>query len=133
MMFAIVSLNSVAMEGLIFYTAAYCFATIGVFAVLIRMKDYTFEGFNGMGKHHPGIAAAVTVFMLSLAGIPATAGSWPSFICFLLLSVPGICSGWLLLVSFARLSVPIIISELYRPCILRMERDRISRWDLASG
>ena len=79
MMFAIVSLNGIAMEGLIFYTAAYCFATIGVFAVLIRMKDYTFEGFNGMGKHHPGIAAAVTVFMLSLAGIPATAGFMGKF------------------------------------------------------
>lgn len=79
MMFAIVSLNGIAMEGLIFYTAAYSFATIGVFAVLIRMKDYTFEGFNGMGKHHPGIAAAVTVFMLSLAGIPATAGFMGKF------------------------------------------------------
>ncbi len=74
MMFAIVSLNNMAMEGLLFYTAAYCVATIGVFAILIRMKDYTFEGFNGMGKHHPVLAATNTVFMLSLAGIPATAG-----------------------------------------------------------
>jgi NADH-quinone oxidoreductase subunit N len=80
MLLAIVSLNSSkAMEGLILYAAAYCFATIGVFAVLIRMKDYTFEGFNGMGKHHPGIAAAITVFMLSLAGIPATAGFMAKF------------------------------------------------------
>jgi NADH-quinone oxidoreductase subunit N len=74
MMFAIVSLNNLAMEGLLFYTAAYCVSTIGVFAILIRMKDYTFEGFNGMGKHHPVLAATNTVFMLSLAGIPATAG-----------------------------------------------------------
>jgi NADH-quinone oxidoreductase subunit N len=74
MMFAIVSLNNIAMEGLLFYTAAYCVATIGVFAILIRMKDYTFEGFNGMGKHHPVLAATNTVFILSLAGIPATAG-----------------------------------------------------------
>ena len=79
MMFAIVSLNDVAMEGLLYYAAAYCLATIGVFAILVRMKDYTFDGFNGMGKHHPALAAANTVFMLSLAGIPATAGFMAKF------------------------------------------------------
>lgn len=79
MMFAIVALNGIAIEGLIYYTAAYCLATIGVFAVLIRMKDYTFDGFNGMGKHHPVLAATITVFMLSLAGIPATAGFMAKF------------------------------------------------------
>lgn len=79
MMFSIVTLNSLAMEGLLFYTVAYCVATVGVFAILIRMKDYTFEGFNGLGKHHPVIAGATTVFMLSLAGIPATAGFMGKF------------------------------------------------------
>lgn len=79
MMFAIVSLNDAAMEGLLYYAAAYCLSTIGVFAILIRMKDYTFDGFNGMGKHHPAIAAANTVFILSLAGIPATAGFMAKF------------------------------------------------------
>ncbi|HUQ66562.1 MAG TPA: NADH-quinone oxidoreductase subunit N [Flavitalea sp.] len=79
MMFAIVALNDIAMEGLLYYAAAYCLATIGVFAILVRMKDYTFDGFNGMGKHHPALAAANTVFMLSLAGIPATAGFMAKF------------------------------------------------------
>jgi NADH-quinone oxidoreductase subunit N len=79
MMFAIVALNDIALEGLLYYAAAYCLATIGVFAILVRMKDYTFDGFNGMGKHHPTLAAANTVFMLSLAGIPATAGFMAKF------------------------------------------------------
>jgi len=79
MMFAIVSLNEIAMEGLLYYAAAYCLATIGVFAILVRMKDYTFDGYNGMGKHHPTLAAVNTVFMLSLAGIPATAGFMAKF------------------------------------------------------
>jgi NADH-quinone oxidoreductase subunit N len=79
MMFAIVSLNEIALEGLLYYAAAYCLATIGVFAILVRMKDYTFDGFNGMGKHHPTLAAVNTVFMLSLAGIPATAGFMAKF------------------------------------------------------
>jgi NADH-quinone oxidoreductase subunit N len=79
MMFSLVSMNSTAKEGLIFYAAAYCLATVGVFAVLIKMKDYTFEGFNGLAKHHPLLAAANTIFLLSLAGIPATAGFMAKF------------------------------------------------------
>lgn len=79
MMMALVALNGIAFEGILYYSAAYCLATIGAFAVLIRMKDYTFDGYNGMAKHHPGLAAANTVFFLSLAGIPATAGFMAKF------------------------------------------------------
>ncbi|HUR12774.1 MAG TPA: NADH-quinone oxidoreductase subunit N [Flavitalea sp.] len=79
MMFAIVTLNDKAREGLLFYAAAYCLATIGVFAVLIRLKDYTFEGFNGLSKHHPTLALTTAIFLLSLAGIPATAGFMAKF------------------------------------------------------
>lgn len=79
MMFAIVSLNGIAVDGLLYYAAAYSLATIGAFAILVRMKDYTYDGYNGLGKHHPGLAAANTVFMLSLAGIPATAGFMAKF------------------------------------------------------
>lgn len=79
MMFALVALNDTAHEGLIFYAAAYSLSTIGIFAILIKMKDYTFEGFNGLAKHQPVLAATNTVFLLSLAGIPATAGFWAKF------------------------------------------------------
>jgi NADH-quinone oxidoreductase subunit N len=79
MMFALVALNSLAVEGIIYYAAAYSLATIGVFAVLIKMKDYTYEGYNGLGKNHPVLAATNTVFLLSLSGIPATAGFMAKF------------------------------------------------------
>lgn len=79
MMFALVALNGKAREGLLFYTAAYSLATIGVFAILLRMKDYTFEGFNGLSKTQPVLAATNAIFLLSLAGIPATAGFMAKF------------------------------------------------------
>jgi len=80
MMFALVALTGRGTrEGLIFYAAAYSLATIGVFAVLLKMKDYTFEGFNGLGKRQPLLAATNTIFLLSLAGIPATAGFMAKF------------------------------------------------------
>ena len=67
-------MNADAKEGLLLYTAAYSFATIGIFAVLIKMNDYTFEGFNGFAKDQPLLAATTTIFLLSLAGIPLTGG-----------------------------------------------------------
>jgi len=74
MMLALVALNTRAQEGMIFYVCVYCLATIGFFSTLLRMKDYTFEGFNGLGKRDPLVAYATLVFLLSLAGIPGTAG-----------------------------------------------------------
>jgi NADH-quinone oxidoreductase subunit N len=79
MMLAIYSLNADAKEGLILYAAAYSLATIGIFAVLVKMKDYTFDGFNGFARQEPLIAAVLVVFLLSLAGIPLTAGFLSKF------------------------------------------------------
>jgi len=78
-MFAVYAMNIDAKEGLLLYTAAYSLATIGVFAVLIKLKDFSFEGFNGFSKKQPVVAAATTIFLLSLAGIPLTAGFLAKF------------------------------------------------------
>lgn len=74
MLLAIFSLNEQAKEGLVLYAAAYSLATIGIFAILIRMNDYTIDGFNGLAKQQPVLAVTGTVFLLSLTGIPLTAG-----------------------------------------------------------
>ncbi len=79
MMFALFAMNDLAKEGLILYVAAYSLATIGIFAILVKMKDYTFEGFNGLAKSHPLLAVVNTIFLLSLAGIPLTAGFFAKY------------------------------------------------------
>lgn len=79
MMFALFAMNDLAKEGLILYTAAYSLATIGIFAILVKMKDYTFDGFNGLAKSQPLLAAVNTIFLLSLAGIPLTAGFFAKY------------------------------------------------------
>lgn len=79
MLFALLTLSSMAQEGIILYTAAYSIATIGIFAILIKMKDYTFDGFNGLAKEQPLLAAVNTIFLLSLAGIPLTAGFFAKY------------------------------------------------------
>ena len=79
MLLALYAMNGDGEEGLLLYTTAYSLATIGIFAVLIKMNDYTFDGFNGFAKQQPLLAATLTIFLLSLAGIPLTAGFLSKF------------------------------------------------------
>ncbi len=79
MLFSLFALNNLAKEGLVLYAAAYSLASIGIFAILIKMKDYTIDGFNGLGKQQPLLAVTATVFLLSLTGIPLTAGFQAKF------------------------------------------------------
>jgi NADH-quinone oxidoreductase subunit N len=79
MLFSLFALNEEAKEGLILYSAAYSLATIGLFAILVRMEDYTVEGFNGLGKTQPVLGVTAVIFLLSLTGVPGTAGFMGKF------------------------------------------------------
>ena len=79
MLLALFAMNTVAKEGILLYAAAYCLATIGIFAVLAKMTDFSFEGFNGLAKQQPLVAAVTAILFLSLAGIPLTAGFMAKF------------------------------------------------------
>ena len=106
MLMAVFASNDMAREGLLLYAAAYCLANIGIFAVLTKMKDYTYEGFNGLAAKQPLVAFCMAVFLMSLAGIPLTAGFFAKY--FLLAAV--VKTGgylWLVItaVVFAAISV----------------------------
>lgn len=79
MLFALFAVNDAAKEGLLLYAAAYSLATIGIFSVLAKMDDMTIEGFNGLSKSQPFVAALLTIFLLSLAGIPLTGGFFAKY------------------------------------------------------
>lgn len=110
MMLAVYALNADAKEGLILYAASYSLATIGIFAVLIKMKDYTFEGFNGFAKQQPVVAATLVIFLLSLAGIPLTGGFLSKF--YMLKATIG--AGGLALAIFAVLMAAISVYYYFR-------------------
>ncbi len=64
---------------IVFYLAAYSVGTLGMFAALSYLsgegeKRRTFADFKGLAKVRPYSAAAITVFLLSMAGIPPTVG-----------------------------------------------------------
>ncbi|MEO6254713.1 MAG: NADH-quinone oxidoreductase subunit N [Ferruginibacter sp.] len=79
MLFSLFALSNLAKEGLVLYAVAYSLASIGLFAILIKMKDHTIDGFNGLVKQQPLLAVTATVFLLSLTGIPLTAGFMSKF------------------------------------------------------
>lgn len=79
MLFAILAINESAQKGIIVYAFAYCIATICLFAILMKLKDYTFDGFNGLAKKEPFVAFIATICLFSLAGIPLTAGFFAKF------------------------------------------------------
>lgn len=86
MLFAIVALGSSSINSVFVYAAAYSLASIIAFGVLILVKEQTgnenFESFNGLGKKNPFLAFVLTIAMLSLAGIPLTAGFIGKFFMF---------------------------------------------------
>lgn len=79
MLLALFAMNTAAKEGILLYAVAYCLATIGIFAVLAKMSDFSFEGFNGLARQQPLVAAVTAILFLSLAGIPLTAGFLAKF------------------------------------------------------
>lgn len=78
MLMAIISLGGKTDSALLFYGAAYSFATLGVFALSIMVFKSNFSedvnAFNGLSKKNPLAAVCITILMLSLAGIPPFAG-----------------------------------------------------------
>jgi NADH-quinone oxidoreductase subunit N len=67
------------LEGLLFYFAAYTFMNLGAFAVVAALQRRTgvtssLDTFAGLGRREPVLGVLMTLFMLSLIGIPPTAG-----------------------------------------------------------
>ena len=76
---ALVQQGDDGLRSAIYYLTAYTFMNLGAFAVLTllsgeREEGARIEAFRGLGARRPVLAAAMTLFLLSLAGIPPTAG-----------------------------------------------------------
>jgi NADH-quinone oxidoreductase subunit N len=114
MLFAVLAVNAIAWQGIIIYAVAYSVATIGIFAVLVKLKDYTYDGFNGLAQKHPLLAFVTTIFLFSLAGIPLTGGFMAKY--YVLLAV--VEQGQLMwLVIFALLMAAISVYYYFRVII----------------
>lgn len=73
-------------RAMLFYTLSYSIATICAFGAYIAVAepsgDGSFTAFNGLGNRQPLLAAVLAISMLSLAGIPPTAGFFGKYFLF---------------------------------------------------
>jgi len=79
-----VVVTQLGIEAILFYLVVYLFANMAAFAVVTLRERETAEGddltaMRGLGAQRPLAALAMTLAMLSLAGIPATAGFMGKF------------------------------------------------------
>lgn len=83
LLLAIVAASAFTPKSIVFYTIAYSVASILAFTVLISVIRATggdsIDNFNGLGKKNPLLAVVMCISLLSLAGIPPTAGFFAKY------------------------------------------------------
>ena len=75
----VAALNQEGISGAMFYLLAYAAMIMGAFGVVILVSRVgeertTLRSYRGLGRTNPALAAVLALFLLSLAGIPPTAG-----------------------------------------------------------
>ncbi|MBL7937652.1 MAG: NADH-quinone oxidoreductase subunit N [Bacteroidia bacterium] len=75
-----------SVSAILYYSLAYSVGSIAAFTVLYNISkakgNANIEAFNGLGKRHPFMAVCMVIAMLSLAGIPITAGFFAKYFIF---------------------------------------------------
>jgi len=79
--------SSTGISAAMFYTAAYAAMNVGAFAVVSHFANageryVTLDDYEGLGRSSPLLAATLTIFLLSLIGIPMTGGFFAKFYVF---------------------------------------------------
>jgi NADH-quinone oxidoreductase subunit N len=75
-------------EGVLTYLLVYMLTTLGAFLVVLQLRDdqgnqvESIPALAGLSQRRPGLAAAMAVFLFSLAGIPPLFGFWPKYLVF---------------------------------------------------
>lgn len=87
LLMGLVAGNPEGRSGVMFYSASYLFMQVGSFIVLSVLErsgqsDHSLDSYNGLSKKHPVLAALMSVFMFSLAGIPPFAGFFGKYYLF---------------------------------------------------
>jgi len=98
LMTALVARPALASEAILFYLVAYAAVNLGAFGVIAALardgrEPATVADLAGLSERRPALAAALTVFLVSLTGIPVTAGFVGKFYLF----GAAVSSGWVVL------------------------------------
>jgi NADH-quinone oxidoreductase subunit N len=86
-MVALTARSDIGVAAAMFYLAAYAFMNIGAFAVVTHLSGkgeryQSIDDFSGLAQKQPMVAAMLTIFLLSLIGVPLTGGFFGKFYIF---------------------------------------------------
>ena len=98
----IISISENGIRGVLLYTLVYVFATLGIWATVLMLRRHEYAGervddFQGLSQRAPFWAFAMIVFLLSLGGIPPTAGFLGKYYLFAAAVQAGF--GWLAIIA----------------------------------
>jgi NADH-quinone oxidoreductase subunit N len=84
---AVIAKSSLASSALLFYMLSYAFMTFGIFGIVIILgrkgeENLEMSNYSGLAYKHPVIALSMTIFLLSLGGLPPFAGFVAKFYLF---------------------------------------------------
>jgi NADH-quinone oxidoreductase subunit N len=79
--------RDVSIAAGLFYLVSYAITNFGAWGVVIALekkegRGLAIEDYNGLAQRHPALAAAMTIFVLSLIGFPPTIGMVGKFYLF---------------------------------------------------
>ena len=101
MLLAMPVMSGDSIYAIMIYLVMYLFMNLGAFFVVIIIKNKTggesFDDYKGLGWEMPFVGAAMTLFMVSLTGLPPTAGFIGKFYIFAALMKGGGAYYWLVL------------------------------------
>lgn len=91
-----------SVDAVLFYLLAYGFATLGAFAIITLVRRSgseatSYAAWKGLGRRVPSLGVAMTIFLLSMAGIPLTGGFIGKVLVFMAAYAGGY--GWLVLIA----------------------------------
>jgi NADH-quinone oxidoreductase subunit N len=86
-MVALTANSAIGTAAAMFYLAVYALMNIGAFAVVVHVAQQgerlvEIDDFAGLGRRQPATAAMLTIFLLSLIGVPLTGGFFGKFYIF---------------------------------------------------
>ncbi|MFQ5671775.1 MAG: NADH-quinone oxidoreductase subunit N [Nitrospinales bacterium] len=120
----IVTNTQEGVAGILFYLGVYLFMNVGAFAVVYIMEGEGEEAnsiyrFKGLAKRKPLLAATMSLFMVSLAGFPPTAGFFGKFYLF----VSAIKQGYVLITILAVIASMIAVYFYLRVIVMMYFQD----------
>ncbi len=129
---AIIAKDTLGSASLLFYMLSYAFMTFGIFGIIIMLgrkghENLELENYSGLGFKHPVLALCMTMFMLSLGGLPPLAGFVAKFYIF----QAALSEGFLWLVIIAVLNSAISFYYYLKVIVFMYMKDPVEEFKIS--